>query len=64
MNNKKKLGIVEWTMHNHKIVLLLVALLVGIGIYALPEMPKKEYPDFTIRNGVVVGVYREPPRSR
>ena len=57
MNNKKKLGIVEWTMHNHKIVLLLVALLVGIGIYALPEMPKKEYPDFTIRNGVVVGVY-------
>ena len=44
-------------MHNHKIVLLLVVLLVGIGIFALPKMPKQEFPNFTIRNGVVVGVY-------
>lgn len=55
--SKNKYGIVEWTMHNHKIVLLLVALLVGIGIYALPKMPKQEFPNFTIRNGIVVGVY-------
>ena len=55
--SKKKRGVVEWTMHHHKIVVLLVAFLVGLGIYALPEMPKKEYPDFTIRNALVVGVY-------
>ena len=56
MSNKRR-GIVEWTMHNHKIVLLLVAFLVGLGIYALPNMPKKEYPDFTIRNALVLGIY-------
>jgi multidrug efflux pump len=56
MSNKRK-GVVEWTMHNHKIVLLLVAFLVGLGIYALPNMPKKEYPDFTIRNALVLGIY-------
>ena len=55
--NKKRSGVVEWTMHNHKIVLLIVAFLVGLGIYALPNMPKKEYPDFTIRNALVVGIY-------
>ena len=55
--SKKRRGVVEWTMHNHKIVLLLVSFLVVLGIYALPNMPKKEYPDFTIRNALVVGVY-------
>lgn len=55
--SKKKRGVVEWTMHHHKIVLLLVVFLVGLGIYALPKMPKKEYPDFTIRNALVLGIY-------
>lgn len=55
--SRKRKGIVEWTMHNHKIVLLLVAFLVGLGIFALPNMPKKEYPDFTIRNALVLGIY-------
>ncbi|HBG53651.1 MAG TPA: AcrB/AcrD/AcrF family protein, partial [Rikenellaceae bacterium] len=55
--SRKRKSIVEWTMHNHKIVLLLVTFLVGLGIFALPNMPKKEYPDFTIRNALVVGVY-------
>jgi multidrug efflux pump subunit AcrB len=44
-------------MHNHKIVLLIVAFLVGLGIFALSNMPKKEYPDFTIRNALVLGIY-------
>lgn len=56
MSSKRK-GIVEWTMHNHKIILLLTALLVAIGIYSLPKMPKQEFPNFTIRNAVLVGVY-------
>ncbi len=56
MSNKRR-GVVEWTMHYHKIVLLLVAFLVVLGIFALPNMPKKEYPDFTIRNALVLGIY-------
>ncbi|NLA15420.1 MAG: efflux RND transporter permease subunit [Bacteroidales bacterium] len=55
--NKKRKGVVEWTMHHYKIVLLLFAFLVGLGIFALPNMPKKEYPDFTIRNALVLGIY-------
>lgn len=55
--NKNRSGIVEWTMHNHVIVLLLIALLVTLGIYALPKMPKQEFPAFTIRYAVVAGVY-------
>lgn len=64
MNNKKKLGIVEWTMHNHKIVLLLVALLAGIGIYALPEMPKRNIPILPSVTGWWLVCIPEPHRSR
>ena len=38
-------------------MLLLVAILFGIGIYGMWVMPKDEFPPFTIRQGVVVAVY-------
>lgn len=41
----------------HRIVLLLVAILVGLGIAGLAVMPKQEFPEFTVRQGLVVGVY-------
>lgn len=52
--NNKKRNAVEWAMHYHKIVILLVACLVAFGIYSLPEMRKNEFPDSTIRQGIVV----------
>lgn len=53
----KKKGIIEWAMQNRQIVFLLTGVLIILGIYALVVMPKQEYPVFTIRQGVVIGVY-------
>ncbi|RHJ86756.1 efflux RND transporter permease subunit [Parabacteroides sp. AM08-6] len=51
---EKKRNIVEWAMHYRQIVILVVCCLVAFGIYSLPEMRKNEFPDFTIRQGMVV----------
>lgn len=53
---KKKRNAVEWAMHYRQIVILVVCCLVAFGIYSLPQMRKNEFPDFTIRQGVVVAV--------
>ena len=50
----KKRNIVEWAMHYRQIVILVVCCLVALGIYSLSEMNKNEFPDFTIRQGVVI----------
>lgn len=44
-------------MRYHRIMLLVVGLLVLLGIYGLAVMPKQEFPPFTIRQGLIVGVY-------
>ncbi|MBB4046293.1 multidrug efflux pump subunit AcrB [Bacteroides reticulotermitis] len=54
---KREKGLIAWAMKYNKIVLLLVGVLAIYGIYALKVMPKQEFPVFTIRQGVVVGVY-------
>jgi len=53
----KSLGIVEFCMHYYKLVLLITVAMVGIGIYAILNMPKQEFPPITIRQGMIVGVY-------
>ena len=50
-------GIIEGAMRYHRIVLLIVGLLVLLGVYGLFNMPKQEFPPFTIRQGLIVGVY-------
>lgn len=54
---KLESGIIGWAMKYNKIILLIVIVLSLFGIYALNVMPKQEFPVFTIRQGVVVGVY-------
>lgn len=54
---KKKIGIIEWAMKYRQIIILFVSLLVVFGVYSLVVMPKQEFPIFTIRQGLVVGVY-------
>lgn len=44
-------------MKYNKIVLLLISTLIIFGVYALFNMPKQEFPSFTIRQGIVVAVY-------
>lgn len=48
---------VNWVMHNYRISMLIVLILFIFGIIGIDKMPKQEFPDFTIRQGVVVGIY-------
>lgn len=54
---KRDKGLIAWAMKYNKIVLFIVGILIIFGIYALKVMPKQEFPVFTIRQGVVLGVY-------
>ncbi|MEG1750121.1 MAG: efflux RND transporter permease subunit, partial [Tannerellaceae bacterium] len=54
---KKKGSIIEWAMRYHKLMMLLIGILVVLGAVSLAVMPKQEFPDIIIRQGLVVGVY-------
>jgi len=54
---KIKRNIVEAAMYHHKIVLLIVGCLIAFGVYGLIQVNKNEFPDFTIRQGLVIAVY-------
>lgn len=53
----KKTGIIEYALKYHRIVILFVVVLVSVGIYGLYVSPKQDFPTFTIRQGVVIGIY-------
>ncbi len=53
----KKTGFIEAAMRNRNIVIILAVVFMFIGIIALKKMPRNEFPQFTIRQGVIVGVY-------
>ncbi len=48
---------ISWPLTHYPITLLVVAILFGLGIYAMYVMPKDEFPPFTIRQGGVVAGY-------
>lgn len=53
----KKLNIFEAAMKYRQIVLAIVVVTMALGIFGLKNMPRNEFPDFTIRQGIVVGIY-------
>ena len=54
---EKKINWFKWPLEHYSISLLLVAIFFVMGIYGMYVMPKDEFPAFTIRQGVVIGVY-------
>ncbi len=54
---KRKETFVQGTIKYKRIIYLLMAVLVAIGIYGLVAMNKDEFPTFEITQGLVVGVY-------
>jgi len=54
---RRRTGIIEVSMRNHSIVVICTVVLMIIGVVALQKMPRNEFPQFTIRQGVIVGVY-------
>ncbi|MHB9141940.1 MAG: efflux RND transporter permease subunit [Paludibacter sp.] len=49
-------NLIEATMKHKSISLLIAGVLVLFGIYALQNMPRQEFPTFTIRQGLVIGM--------
>ncbi|MGE4568860.1 MAG: efflux RND transporter permease subunit, partial [Bacteroidales bacterium] len=54
---KRNIGFIEAAMKHRQIILLVSGILVMLGVYALLHMPRQEFPEFTIRQGLVIGVY-------
>lgn len=48
---------IEWGMAHHGLVFFLIAVFVIMGLFALPMLKKDEFPQFTIRLGVVAAIY-------
>ncbi len=44
-------------LRNRQVVLTIATCLVGYGIFALLVMPRQEFPEFTVRQGLVIGVF-------
>ncbi|MBP8038755.1 MAG: efflux RND transporter permease subunit, partial [Prevotella sp.] len=54
---QSKFDPVEGVMRKSSIMLLIVSAFIVFGIYSLINMPKNEFPTFTVRQGVVAAVY-------
>ncbi len=48
---------IQGALRNHGIIFFIFALMTAFGIWALPQMSKDEFPQFTIRQAVVAAVY-------
>ncbi len=57
MENKKKLNVVEWVMKYRQITLAVTTVIMLLGVFALMNMSRNEFPEFTVRQGLVIAVY-------
>lgn len=57
MKQDKAKNWVSWLMKNYRLTFLMVGVAFMLGIFGIDKMAKAEFPDFTIRQGVVVAVY-------
>ncbi len=58
MKNKSIIrSAVEFSIKHKSIIILIVVFLALFGVFALIRMPKQEFPTFSIRQGLVIGVY-------
>jgi len=54
---RQRFNLIEKAMRNNNIVVIIAAAIIIVGVIALFKMPRNEFPVFTIRQGVIVGVY-------
>lgn len=54
---KKKRSFQEICLYYRQIVILFVTSLVALGIFGLVHINKNEFPDYTVREGIVAAVY-------
>ena len=53
----KQMDWLKWPLEHYSITLLIVGILFVLGIFGMYDMPKDEFPQATIRQGVVIAVY-------
>jgi len=53
----KQSNLIEWAMRYHALPVVVAVVLFILGIIGLYKMPRNEFPDFTIRQGLVIGLY-------
>ena len=53
----EKKSLIETALRHKQIALCLAGVLVVLGLYALFNMSRNEFPEFTIRQGLVIGYY-------
>jgi len=53
----KKNSFIEAGMKHYQIILSIIAVMMVLGFFGLKNMPRREFPEFTIRQGIVVGIY-------
>ena len=54
---ENKMNWLRWPLEHYPISLLIVGILFVMGIFGMWDMPKDEFPQATIRQGVVVAIY-------
>ena len=54
---KKNFNIIELAMKHKQIAIIITSIFVLFGVFSLIVMPRNEFPEFTIRQGLIVGVY-------
>jgi len=54
---RKRFSSIESAMRNNNVVIIIVLAVIIVGVFALIKMPRNEFPTFTIRQGVIIGVY-------
>jgi multidrug efflux pump subunit AcrB len=54
---KRKINLIEAAMKYRQIIIAFVLVMMLLGIFGLMNMPRREFPEFTIRQGVIVGVF-------
>ncbi|WP_259015878.1 efflux RND transporter permease subunit [Emticicia fluvialis] len=54
---KQKLNIIELAMKHKQIAIIITVILSIAGLVSLMIMPRNEFPEFTIRQGLIIGVY-------
>ncbi len=53
----KKQNLIELSMKYRQVIISIVLVMMIIGGFSLATMPRNEFPHFTIRQGLVIGVY-------
>jgi len=53
----KKINILESAMKHYQIIVSMVVVMMVLGIFGILNMPRNEFPEFTVRQGIVVAIY-------